>query len=288
MQFIPFVLVLEAMLSGTVMMGDSPIGGTVTFHNDSVTISQPLDSQGKYSIAEVPAGTYHVTIRRRSGGRQKSLMFSEVRVMDGANTVDLWWPSEEGAEARTALVRGHFNAGKAAYGAGNYSEAAQHFRAAVQEDCSQHASWSALSLALASAGDQPGAMAAHRSAKAWGAGSESCASIANAFLAARRYADAGRMYAEAAAVNPSKAAMYHANAGAAYYSGGMHAQAAAAYKASANSAAAPASSWYFWGVCAQSAGQNADALTGLRGYIRVEPNGRYAADARQRIAALGG
>jgi tetratricopeptide (TPR) repeat protein len=112
--------------------------------------------------------------------------------------------------------------------------------------------------------------------------------LAYAYYKAGRFEDAGAKYEAAAAMEPSKAAMYHANAGAAYLAGRSNAKAEAAYKMAASASGGAANSWYFWGVCAQGNNNNADALTALRGYLQKEPNGRYAADARQRIAAMGG
>jgi tetratricopeptide (TPR) repeat protein len=122
----------------------------------------------------------------------------------------------------------------------------------------------------------------------WGAGSATASNIGTVYYRAGKYGDAAAMYETAAEMDGSKAGTYLANAGAAYYAGRMMAEAEAAYKMASEVPGAMASSWYFWGVCAQANGNRDAALSGLRGYLREDPNGRFAADARQRIDSLGG
>src|SRR5688572_30467340 len=113
MQFIPFLLVLDAMVSGTLWMGTQPVdGGSITFHNASTTMSANVDSTGRYTLS-VPPGQYEIQIQRTMGGRKKSLAYKAVTLADGANAIDLSWPSVDDAAARSALVRQHFDAGRA-------------------------------------------------------------------------------------------------------------------------------------------------------------------------------
>lgn len=288
MHFVPILLAFDAMVSGTLWMGGQPVaGGDVTFLNSAATMTAATDDSGRYALT-VPAGTYDIKIERMLGGRKKSLMYHSVRLGDGTAIIDLSWPSNENADARTALVRQHFDAGRAAHAAGRYTDAVTHYKDAVREDSGQHAVWSSLAFSEAMAGDFEAAEKSYALARAWGAGSSAASSMASAYHRAGRFEQAGAKYEEAAAIDGSKAAMYLANAGAAYNAGRMGAKAEAAYKAAAAVQGAPASSWYFWGVSAQGNNNNADALTALRAYLQAEPNGRYAADARQRIAAMGG
>jgi tetratricopeptide (TPR) repeat protein len=288
MLFIPILLALDATVGGTLMMGAEPIGANVTVYNSGVSMATSAGADGKYSLSMLPAGTYDIKLERTMNGRKKTLIYKGLTVGDGSHTVDLFWPSVESADARTALVRQHFDAGKAAFSAGRYADAASHYMDAIREDSGQHAVWSGLAVSQAMAGNFDAAERSYAMARAWGAGSSTTSNMAYAYHRAGRYEDAGAKYEEAARVDGSKAAGYLANAGAAYLAGRSNAKAEAAYKAAAAVTGAPATSWYFWGVCAQNNNNTADALTALRGYLQAEPNGRYAADARQRIAALGG
>ena len=288
MQFIPILFVIDAMVSGTLWMGTQHVdGGTVTFHNATTSVSAPVDDSGKYSI-NVPAGDYGIRIQRTMNGRKKTLEYKTIRLADGANSIDLSWPSVDDAEARSALVRQHFDAGRAAHAAGRYADASVHFMDALREDVSQHAAWSALALSQAMAGEFDAAEKSLASGLMWGAGANSASNLANAYYRAGRFEQAGAKYEAAAAMDASRAATYYANAGAAYFAGRMNNQAEAAYKKAANASGSPSTNWYFWGVTAQSNGNRTDALAALRQYLQVDGSGRYASDARQRISAMGG
>ena len=288
MHFITFFLAMDAMVGGTLMTGNQPVGANITFFNAGATMTTAADANGKYSLSLPQPGTYDIKVERTVNGRKKSLVYAGLNVVDGSQTIDLFWPSVETAEGRTALVRQHFDAGKAAYAAGRYADAATHYMDALKEDTSQHAVWSGLAIAQAMGGNFEAAERSYSAARAWGAGSSTTSNMAYAYHRAGRFEDAGAKYEEAARIDSSKAAMYHANAGAAYLAGRQNAKAEAAYKAAASAQGAPSSSWYFWGVCAQGNNNNADAMTAFRGSLQADPNGRYAADARQRIAAMGG
>ncbi|MEO7454576.1 MAG: hypothetical protein ABIV13_07425 [Fimbriimonadales bacterium] len=288
MQFIPFLIAIDAMVGGTLWMGAEPVSGCkVSFINESMTVVAQTGADGKYSIS-VPAGTYDIKLERTVAGRKKWLTYDDVMLGDGNIMIDLAWPSVDGAQQRSALVRQNFDAGKAAHAAGRYQDAVTHFMDALREDSSQHAVWSAMATSQGMAGAFDAAEKSAAAAHAWGAGSSTVSNLAYAYHKAGRYEDAGMKYEEAARMEPTKASMYYANAGAAYLAGRMNAKAEAAYKMASNASGASATSWYFWGVCAQGNNNNADALTALRGYLQADPNGRYASDARQRITAMGG
>ena len=138
------------------------------------------------------------------------------------------------------------------------------------------------------AGNFTQAESTYKVARAWGAGAATTSNMANAYYRAGKFGEAGAKYKEAAEIEPSKAGTYLANAGAAYHAGRMGAEAEAAYKMAAQVPGASPASWYFWGVMAQANGNRDDALTALRGYLQADGSGRYAADARQRVSALGG
>lgn len=287
MQLIPILLVVDAMVSGSLMMGNEMVtGGSVTLHNAATMMKADVNSEGMYSLS-VPSGTYDVTVQRTVAGRKRTLVFNGLTLGDGNMTVNLWWPTENDTEKRQNLITQHYSAGRAADAAGNYSQAASEYRMALREDCSQHAIWSALATALAHSSSSD-ADAAFKTARAWGAGSATASNIATVYYRGGRFGEAGAMYKTAAEMDASKAGTYLANAGAAYYSGRMMAEAEAAYKMASEVPGAMSSSWYFWGVCAQSNGNRDAALAGLRGYLRADANGRFAADARQRISSLGG
>ncbi|MDQ2986429.1 MAG: tetratricopeptide repeat protein, partial [Armatimonadota bacterium] len=258
-----------------------------TFQNTATVMKVNVDSSGKYTV-NVPPGTYDVTIERTVSGRKRTLVLDSLTVVEGANAIDLWWPSVESAAGRSALVMQHYDAGRSAQGDGRFDAAAGHYRAALMEDCSQQAIWGELAVAQAQGGSFEAAERDYITARAWGAGAATASNMANAYYRAGRFGEAGAKYKAAAEIDPSKAATYLANAGAAYHAGRMTAEAEAAYKLAAGVPGALPSSWYFWGVSAQSNGNRDDALTALRGYLQADVSGRYSADARQRIAALGG
>jgi tetratricopeptide (TPR) repeat protein len=288
MHLLTFLLMAEAVVGGSLMKGAQPLdGGSVTLKNNSMDVSATVGADGKYSM-EVPAGTYDVIVHRTIGGRKRTLLFEDLTVQDGPVQIDLFWPSREDAAGRSELVMQHFDAGKASFAAGSYEEAAMHFMEAVREDTSQEAAWGQLAVSQAMAGNFTSAEASYRSARAWGAGSATASNIANAYYRAGKFSEAGAKYKEAAEIEPSKAGIYLANAGAAYQAGHNMAEAESAYKIAAQVPGASPASWYFWGVCAQANGNRDDALTAFRGYLQAEGNGRYAADARQRVSALGG
>jgi tetratricopeptide (TPR) repeat protein len=255
--------------------------------NESVTMSTMTEADGKYAMT-VPTGTYDIKLERTVNGRRKWMTYDNIRLGDGNMMVDLAWPTVENASERSALVMQHFDAGRAAHDAGRYQDAIVHFGDALRVDCSQHAVYSAMAVSQAMAGAYDAAERSSASALAWGAGTTSMSNLAYAYYKSGRFENAGMKYEAAARMDSSKAAMYYANAGAAYLSGRINAKAESAYKMAANANGGAANSWYFWGVCAQGNNNNADALTALRGYLQKEPNGRYAADARQRITAMGG
>ena len=288
MQFISLFLAIDAMVGGTLMMGNQPVGANITFYNSGATMTTAADAEGKYSLSLLQPGNYDVKVERTVNGRKKTLVFNGLTLVDGSQTIDLYWPSVETAESRSTLVRQHFDAGRTAYSAGRYSDAVTHYMDALREDTSQDAVWSAMAQAQAMGGNFEAAERSFAAARAWGAGSATASNLAYAYHKAGRFEEAGSKYEMAATMDPSKASTYHANAGAAYLAGRMNAKAEAAYKSAANASGAASTSWYFWGVCAQGNNNNADALTALRGYLQADPNGRYAADARQRISAMGG
>lgn len=288
MHFVSFLLAFDAMVGGSLMMGGEPMtNGSVTLQNAGTVMRTNVDSSGKYALT-VPPGTYDVTIERTVSGRKKTMVLNSLTVADGANAIDLWWPSVETVAGRSALVMQHFDAGRAAQAEGRFDAAAGHYRAAVMEDCSQQAIWGQLAVVQAMGGNFEAAERDYVTARAWGAGAAITSNMANAYYRAGRFGEAGAKYKEAAEIDPSKAATYLANAGAAYHAGRMTAEAEAAYKMAAGVPGAMPSSWYFWGVSAQSNGNRDEALTALRGYLQADGSGRYAADARQRISALGG
>jgi tetratricopeptide (TPR) repeat protein len=288
MHLIPILLAIDAVVGGTVRFGAEPVtSGTVTFFNSSVSVSAPVGAMGAYSL-NVPDGTYDVRLVRNIAGRRRTTVYNGLILGSGNHTVDLAWPSDGNAETRSALVRTHFDAGRAAFVAGRYQDAATHYTDALREDSSQDAIWSALALSQAMAGDFDAAERSFASAVLWGAGAATASNMANAYYRAGHFNKAGAKYEIAAAMQPTGASTYFANAGAAYFAGRMNKEAEAAYRKSANAPNAPAASWYFYGVTAQSNGNRDDALAALRAYLQADSGGRYAADARQRIAAMGG
>jgi len=288
MQLIPILLVVDAMVSGSLMMHEGDIhGGTVTLHNSAVTMKADVNTEGKYSMS-VPPGTYDVTIERTTGGRKKSLVYNALTVVDGANKVDLFWPSIEDPTARASFIDSEYRAGKAAAAAGQHQAAAGHFSNALQQDVSQHAIWGELAVMHVMSSTPEVAEEIYTEARLWGAGAPAAANMGYAYYKRGRHGLAAEKYKQAAELNPAKAATYLANAGAAYFAGRMMPEAEAAYKMASEVPGAAASSWYYWGVCAQSNGNTDAALAGLRGYLRADANGSFAADARQRVASLGG
>ena len=288
MHLLTFFLMADAVVSGSLMKGtDVLAGGDIALRNSSLTVHAPVGSDGKYSL-NVPAGTYDVVIQRTIGGRKRTLVLNNLTVGDGPINIDLFWPSNESSNGRHELVLHHHAAGRTAYTAGNYAEAATHFMEALREDPSQEGIWGEMAVSHAMAGNFTQAESAYKVARAWGAGSATTSNMANAYYRAGKFSEAGAKYKEAAEIEPSKAGMYLANAGAAYYAGRMGAEAETAYKMAAQVPGASTASWYFWGVCAQANGNRDDALTAFRGYLQADGNGRYAADARQRVSALGG
>jgi tetratricopeptide (TPR) repeat protein len=288
MQLIPFLLVVDAMVSGSLMMHDGDVrGGSITLQNTAVTMRTDVNSDGKYSMS-VPPGTYEVVINRTMGGRKKTFAYQGLTVREGTNSVDLFWPSIENLAARTAFINDEYRAGKAAAAAGQHMEAASHFSKALQQDVSQHALWGELAVAHVMASTPDVAEGIYTEARLWGAGAPTAANMGHAYYKRGRHGMAGAKYKEAAELDPSRAGTYLANAGAAYYTGRMMPDAEAAYKMASEVPGAISSSWYYWGVCAQSNGNRDAALAGLRGYLNADANGKFAADARQRVASLGG
>jgi len=288
MQLIPILLVMDAMVSGSLMMHNGDIhGGTVTLANTATTMSTGVDSGGKYSLS-VPPGTYDVTIQRTVNGRKKSLIYNALTVMDGGNKVDLFWPSIENLDERTAFIRKEYDAGRAAAAAGQYQEAATHYENALEQDVSQHAIWGELAVARVMTSTSEVAEEVYTQARMWGSGAPAAASMGYAYYRRGQYKMAGEKYKSAAEMDTNKAGTYLASAGAAYFTGRMMPEAEATYKMASEVPGATSSSWYYWGVCAQSNGNRDAALTALRGYLSVDPNGNFAADAKQRISSLGG
>lgn len=262
-------------------------GGTVTLANPTTSVEAVVANDGKFSMT-VPAGTYDVTVHRTVNGRKKNTTFNGFRAVDGANQLDLYWPSIEDLAERTAYIRDEYAAGKASAAAGQYSQAATHFTNALHQDMSQSAIWAELAAAHVMFSEPAVVEGYYKIARSWGAGASCAGNLGYAYYQKGNYGQSGAMYKEAAELDPSKAGSYLANAGAAYFSGRMLSEAEAAYKMAASMPGAPSSSWYYWGVCAQSNGNRDDALTAYRGYLNADGNGRFAADARQRIASLGG
>ncbi|MFQ5926685.1 MAG: tetratricopeptide repeat protein [Terriglobia bacterium] len=180
-----------------------------------------------------------------------------------------------------------------------YGDAITAFEAAVAIDPEQYAAWANLGQAYAGARQNDRAIEAYEKATALNA---SDAGVYNNL--GRLYAQAGRVegalqaYKKAAELDPARAGIFYFNLGATLVNVGQMKAAVEPLQKSLKLDPSRAAAYYWLGVCLYASAESKieggvvktvlqpGTVEAFEKYLELEPNGRYATDARQNLQLI--
>lgn len=250
--------------------------------------SQPItavtDAEGRFTLTGVPEGVHPVRLRK--GGNVVELR--EVSLDEGVEVLLFWNPSPT-AEERKAIVASAFQTGTELLSQARYDAAAQEFLRGLWADTAQSSLWASLGLAHVGAGRLEDALFATRMAMTLSPSEGAYPNNAGSILfRMARYREAISYYERAVQVNPGGRGLYLANIAACQYALGRVDEAVHSYQEASADPSMPPSGFYYLGTLLAGRGEREQAIASLERYLRVQPNGPFAANARQLLAKLNG
>jgi Tfp pilus assembly protein PilF len=254
----------------------SPIG--------SSPITVVTDAEGRFTLTGLPEGVHPVRLRK--GGNVMSL--PEVSLDEGVEVLIFWNPSPT-ADERSAIVASAFQGGSELLSQARYDDAAQEFLRGLWADTAQASLWASLGLAHVGAGRLEDALFATRMAITLSPREGAYPNNAGSILfRLGRYSEAISYYERAAQVNPAGRGLYRSNIAACQYALGHVDEAIRSYQEASADPSMPPSGFYYLGSLLAARGERDRAMASLEQYLRVQPNGQFASNARQLLAKLSG
>lgn len=250
----------------------------------SEPITAVTDAEGRFTLTGLPEGVHPVRLRK--GGNVVELR--EVSLDEGVEVLLFWNPSPT-AEERRAIVASAFQSGTELLSQARYDDAAQEFLRGLWADTAQSSLWASLGLAHVGAGRLEDAMFATRMAMTLSPGEGAYPNNAGSILFRMgRYREAISYYERAVQINPGGRGLYLANIAACQYALGRVDEAVTAYQEASADPSMPPSGFYYLGSLLAAKGERERAIASLEQYLRVQPNGPFATNARQLLAKLNG
>ena len=289
MLYLKLVLVLQALVSGSLTVDGQPGAGSIVTLTSAggVKYTSAVDESGHFSV-QAPAGTYELVAERKVGKENRVMRIPAITLEDGPGDLMLYWPAGVATE-REAKLMDAFNGAAADLSAGRYDSAVTGFKNALTYDTAQAPVWASLALAYIGRKDYTSALQAGMMAIRFAPQEAAYQNnVGSTLFRLGRYADAIPRYEKAIALNPAGKGVYSSNIAACHIAMGHEPEAMASYRDALEDQKVPASAWYYYGALLQRSGNTTEATNALRKYLSLAPNGPYAIDADSRVRAMGG
>jgi Tfp pilus assembly protein PilF len=297
MNFIPIFALLPtlASVSGNVYMGSDPIAGLeIEFSRGGTVVAMTTtDKAGDFMVTAITPGVYNLKLTKSNvniGDKtgKATLTVPTMLIEDGSNRMTLYWPPEMSQEDKMERVQYLMKAGAKALADGDYTAAARQFQSATMIECFQSPVWASLALAqvgMKKYADaiESGTMAVRLSPNDAGYRNN----LGGTYFRLGKFKDAETRFIEAAQLSESGKGLYYGNAGSAAFAMNNYQRAAELYGMAVAAPGALFSSWFFLGESLLKTGNNDQGYNALRKYLEIDPNGPYAAAAKQRLESGG-
>lgn len=242
------------------------------------------DAEGRFTLEGIPEGVHPVRLRKNG----TVVELPEVDLRGEANVLLFWNPSLTSGE-RASMVSDAFQEGTLLLSQGRYDDAAQELLRGLWADTGQSSLWASLGLAHVGAGRLEDALFASRMAMTLSPREGAYPNnVGGILFRMGRYREAVTYYERATQVNPGGRGLYLSNIAACYYALGQVDDAIRTYREASTDPTMPPSGYYYLGSLLAGRGERDQAVSSLEQYLRVQPSGAFAPNARTLIEKLKG